>query len=148
MNLEALAAEVAKPEYEGLSDDEVAATLNSQTVTRTVSRFVNYRTMLADLGPEITLTVKGKIEAAAEVNPLLALIAPMLMPEAGGIDVGHPGTRAQIDALVAGGLFTADEATALKGMGEETITIGQSLGWGRAVWPGEVAEARRMNAND
>ncbi len=128
MDIAALKLELAKPAYAGLSDDAAAALINSTMLTRTVSKFVSYRTMLAEIGPALTVSIKGKLDAASATNPLIALVASMMSPGEGGIDVGNPTTIAQIQDLQTGGLFSADEATALLGMAHEQYSFATTFG--------------------
>jgi hypothetical protein len=119
MNYDALQAELAKPAYAGLSDQEAADVLNAETITETYSRFVSFRTLMAELTPEEYRSVRATFTAAAASDVLLADAQAAMAAEAGGIDFGHANTRALIDTL-----FAADAALAakLKGLGEHTVS--------------------------
>lgn len=124
-----LTDELARDVYAGMADAEAFAALTEKTSTRIVTTFATWRKMLADLGPTVTATVKAKVEAAAEGNPAVALALDMLgeYGDGGGLDIGHPNTRAVIDQLAAGGVLTVDEATAIKAMAEEPCSRADEL---------------------
>lgn len=129
--------------YGDMTDDEVAASLNAADRTLVVTTFATWRKLLADLGPTATPTIKGKIEAAAESNAAVAMTLDMLAEygEGGGLDLGHANTRAVIDQLATVEVLTADEAAAIKGVAEETISRAAELGL-PTIKPGYVAKAR------
>lgn len=116
--------------YSAMTDQEVADSLNAANRTQVVSTFATWRTLLAQVGPEVTATIKAKVDAAAAANPAIALAADMLKTysDGGGLDLGHAYTRAVIDSLVAAEVLTADEATALKGIAETQVSRAAELG--------------------
>lgn len=131
--------------YATMDAEKVAvslATVNRQNLS---SRFASWRTMLAELGPTATATVKAKLEGAAASNPALKLAADMLATyaEGGGLDVGNATTRGVVDSLVAAGVFTKEEAAAIKALGATVVSRADELGL-RDVTPGLVEEARRL----
>lgn len=153
MNYPILRSEIAndpmKRGYAAMTNAEVAASLNTADRTHVDSTFATWRKMLADLGPTVTATVKAKVEAAAEGNAAVAIALDMLgeYGDGGGLDLGHANTRAVIDQLAAGGVLTADEATAIKGIAEAVISRATELGLGE-VGAGHVARARsQINAS-
>lgn len=128
MNHPALAEELQKPAYATMTDAEAADYLNAETVPRIVSRFVNIRTMYAEIGPAETETIIAKLTSAAPENAVIARILSWLAPAEGGIDMGHTATRGYITQLHTAGLFTETERDALLALGEERISIAESLG--------------------
>lgn len=143
MNHQALAEELQKPAYAAMTDAEAADYLNTETVPRIVSRFVNIRTMYAEIGPTETETIIAKLTAAAPENAVIARILSWLAPVEGGIDMGHTATRGYITQLHSAGLFTEAERDALLALGEERISIADSLG-ATPLFEHDIAIARGM----
>lgn len=144
MDLQLLAAELAKPAYSEMNDQEAADALNALTVARPIQRFVSIRTMYADIGPETTETIVAKLTAAAATNPVIARVLSWMAPAEGGIDMGNSVTRAQVVGLCTAGLFTTAERDALLGMGEEIISIADSIGVGGIPLAHDVEHAREL----
>ncbi len=129
--------------YASMTDAEAAESLNMANRVVVTPTFCSWRSLLAALGPESTAAIKAKIEAAAQADAGLALALDMLgeYGEGGGLDMGHPNTRAVIDQLAAAEVLTAAEAVAIKSLGERTVSRAQELGLGR-VKVGHVHKAR------
>lgn len=127
MDYAALKAELAKPAYTGLTDAAARAALQSATVTRLRAYRATTRSLMADLGPTLADTILGKLETAAPTNKVIERTLKLLTPAEGGVDLGHPVTRAQMDAL-AGTVLTASEVAALKALGEETVLFIDTIG--------------------
>lgn len=130
-----LAAECA-----GKSDDEIADILNEPRFMAVKSRFITARTMLAELpGAGVIL---DKLESVASSVPEVKWSMKYLTGET-GIDVGHPGTIAQIDALSAGGVLTMAEAESLKNMALQPASRAELAGLG-VVSYNDVNKARAL----
>jgi len=130
MNYQALKTEIdtgpLAAECAGKSDDEIAAILNAPRFSMIRSRFVTVRTMLAELPG--TGAIVTKLDTAAESIPEVREALRYLRGET-GIDIGHPGTIAQLDALAAGEVLTLEEATGLKSMALQPASRADILGW-------------------
>lgn len=126
-------------ECAGKSDAEVAAILNAPHAPGVRPRFVTGRTILAEIAAGADIL--DKLEAAAPNIPPLKWAMRFLIGEA-GIDIGHPGTRAQITALAAAGVITEPERDALLSMGETTMSRAELAGFG-SITPGDVSRALR-----
>lgn len=61
----------------------------------------------------------------------------------GGLDLGHPHTRASIDALVTKGTLSAEQAALLKTVGERPVSRAVEI-WGWGVSEYDVAKARAL----
>lgn len=147
MNFDELAVEVAKPAYKGLSDDATANAINAATVTRRRPYYPSARTLLAVIGPTKTEGLMGYLRANLPTVHAILLQPGAVDGSAGGLDVSLDTTRAFLDQFVAGQLLTQEEADAIKALADETVPLRETLGWGRNVWAGEVADARRINAH-
>ena len=126
-------------EYAGGTDEAIAAVLNRSDIIAACERFVSARTILAEVpaGAEIL----DKLEAAATTIPGVKWAMKFLQTET-GIDVGHATTRAQIDALVSGGVLTETEGGALKNLALKACSRAEITGFG-AVTAGDVSRALR-----
>lgn len=129
------------PANAGLSDVDVAAWCNALSVTRQIEFMFTVRTAMSSLGPVLADSVLTKLEAAATQNQILERTLNMMQPSEGGIDLGHPATRAQIDALVLGSVLTQVEADALKELGTELISPALNAGLGE-IAKEHIAHAR------
>lgn len=133
-------AEIAKPEYAGLTDAQIATALRAVTATRVVEKMLTSRGLYAEVGPTVAETILQKLEGAAQVEGPYKLVltraVDWLNAYAGGIDVGNVYTREMLDTLVTATVLTAEEAAALKDCANETYSpfVG--------VFEGDVAAAR------
>lgn len=152
MNYVALAAELANdpaslgyaPLVADNNDEALAAMLNEKRYTAPVSRLVNARTMMAELGAIAAATILDKMEAAASINP--AIKWAMFYLKSDGLDVGHPQTQGQLDALAAAGVLTPAEAEATKALANAQISRAEQLfGVNTTVTAGDVSIALRGN---
>lgn len=128
--------------------EEAAAALNALTVTRVLPEMlVTERTLYGRLGPEMGEEILQRLDAAAEsespMAPVIARTRGWLRPGEGGIDLAHPATRVQVQALGDGGVLTAEQAAALLAMAEETVSPAQAAGLG-VVRLGDVLTARAL----
>lgn len=83
------------------------------------------------------------LEAAAESNPVVERALKWLEPAQGGIDVGHPTTRAMLDSLVTAGAITSQSAALVKAAGERLVSRAVELGIPE-VLDGHVVSAREL----
>lgn len=132
-----LAAELA-----GKSDNEIADVLNDTSrFTLVKERFITARTLLAELGPTVGASVLDKLEAVSAVSSPVKWAMKFLATD--GIDMGHAGTRAQMDALAQAGALTAEEAEAVKAIAEQPASRAEILGWGSVSY-NDVNAARSL----
>ena len=121
------------------NDNGIAVALSAPSTQRAPTmRFVNARTVLAEAGM-LGVAVLGKIEgfvratlpegtpAEAVGLQIAARYALRFVESAEGIDIGHPTTRAMLDALVPMGVLAQAEADAVKALGERTLTLGEVI---------------------
>lgn len=80
--------------------------------------------LYARVGAAVASSVLAKLDALSAASRAVKDSTSWLVPANGGIDLGHPGTRAMIDQLatVPGG-FTAEEAATLKGLAERKPVV-------------------------
>jgi len=138
--LEALAEELRKPEYAGLSDEQTAAAVNNKVVT------------VRELVP--TWKVKQHaIEngyyaaiALASDNPLCVNVLAWIDDQAGKIqslDMDSPSTAAMCSGLVQAGLMTEAQKDSLLALADNSIRWVDHVGIGE-VGIGYVRAARLM----
>lgn len=141
MNLKQLAALIGTmPGYSAQTPTaDVVAWLREEIETPMPSRFVTALTILSEL-PLLADSILGKLRAAAEQNESVYWAVEALRAQ--GLDVCDPVTQARIDYLAAGEapLFTAEEATALKGMGRQTVTRWSTVGGHDTATDGSVTD--------
>lgn len=139
-NMAKLKTELALPAYTGLTDAQVLAALNDPAANTPAiigSRHVNFRAVLAEV--DGAGAILDKLETAAATIPDVKWALLGIKSDT-GIDIGHAKTRAQVDALVAGGVLTTTEGAALKDMAP-TISRAQQIGLG-TVTAGDVQYVR------
>lgn len=114
--------------YASMTDEQVAASLNNldRPVTRPTP--VTAKSLMALLDPATAATILDKLEAAASSNSAVKWILSFIQGDAEGVDLGHPNTRAQIDALAVAGVLTADEASLLKSLADSLVSRAEELG--------------------
>lgn len=92
-----------------------------------VDVYIDRRGIYAAFGPTDGLSIVGGIKAAAASEspfaPVIAEALTWLSPAEGGVNLGHPGTRAMLDALAAAGAITSDHAADLKALAERPATV-------------------------
>jgi hypothetical protein len=141
MDYQALKAEIdAHPEWVGFSDNAIADLLNAKTLTSVQSRFVTARSILAEIADGAAIL--DALESASAMVPAVKWAMVYLKGET-GVDVGYPSTRAQLDALVAGGVLTEAQAEAVKGMALLPSSQAEFLGLGSISY-NDVNVARAM----
>lgn len=143
MNYHALKDEIESgplaQECSGKSDGEIADILNDRRFAGVKSRFVTARTILAEVPGGAAIL--DKLEAAAPAIPDLKWAMRFIAGET-GIDIGHAGTRANLEALAATGVITADEALALLQMAYTAMSRAEIAGIG-TITHQDVAQALR-----
>lgn len=117
--------ELLQPQYAGLSDNEAADLLNAPVHRSVKSTFITARSILAYTpnGADIL----DKLERAAGMVSAVKWAMKFIESDS-GIDIGHPATRAQVDALVAAGGLTADEGESLKALGLQPTSRAELIG--------------------
>jgi hypothetical protein len=98
---------------------DMAVEYNRTHVEAAAERFVSIRTIQAEI-PEAA-TILDKLEAAAAIVPDVKW-AMRVLNLGESIDIAYPATVAQINALVAVSILTADEANALLNLALQPTT--------------------------
>jgi hypothetical protein len=154
MDLAAIKTEIAKPEYDGLSDGAVADLLNAKTVTRSrlvptwevkkhaiENQYWSAIVMATEPGNPLAIPAESLVTVRG-----LAIAARDWIDDASGkistIDFALVSVQTLVGGLVASGLVTQPQATALSALGSETVA------WPKAnnlpeIGIGLVANARR-----
>lgn len=131
MNIDALKEEIAKPEYTGMSDQEIAAAINAKTVTR--SRLVETWEVKKKAIEDgyWALIVIGS-EASNQVLQVRGLCISALAwlddPKIATIDFTLQSTQMMVGGLVQSGIATQEQAEALLALGTETVSFASTLG--------------------
>ena len=131
--------------YALMSDAEVAEVLNKRMRTRPVMRFCNLRTVAAVLDDVEYTTVKAVLATAAQYSERVKDMLHFLsLPcdeqgSTGGLDFGHPATRAFIQSLP----ISESVKQKLLALGEQRCSRAEELGLG-TVTEGHVQSARKM----
>lgn len=121
------------------TDSEIAAVLNFPQIAGTQSRFITARTILAEIANGAAIL--DKLEGAAPAIPPLKWAMRFLTGET-GIDIGHDGTRQNIQMLAAAGVLTSGEAADLLALADCTVSLADQAGFG-TVTAGDVSRAQR-----
>jgi hypothetical protein len=118
---------------------EIVAWLREEVSAPVPSRFVTALTILSEL-PLLADSILGKLRAAAAQNESVYWAVEALRGQ--GLDVCDPVTQARIDYLSSAevSLFTAEEASALKGMRNQTATRLAALGGSPSDEDGYIAQ--------
>lgn len=124
------------PEYEGMTDAEVAADLNAEYQAPNEYMLTDVR-LAAVIGTVKTVTIIGAFKAQGD--PVSLWIVDKLATT--GLDVGNPEAPAFIQPLVTAGVVTQAEADGILALGKRTTTKAQELGLGE-VKDYHVTEAR------
>jgi len=143
MNFATLKTLIESGDNAAKTDAQVTEWLNTPSIIRMKEFMLTVRTAMSELGPVMADTVLNKLEAVAAADSVVARTLAMMQPSEGGIDCGHAATRAQIDALQTAGVLNSTEASALKALGEETISPATNAGLGEITAP-QVNYARTL----
>ncbi|MFQ5433932.1 MAG: hypothetical protein ACE5FD_03565 [Anaerolineae bacterium] len=130
MNYKALKAEIINDPlnrgYSAMTDQQIIDSL-TKTIDRVIvgPKVVGALGIMREIGPSKGASILDKLESAAASNSTLKWVMKELTMS--GIDMGHPVTRAQIDALVTAGVLTASDGAALKSIAEKTVSRAEEL---------------------
>ncbi len=126
MNLELLKVELAKPEYEGLSDQEAANAINAKTVTvrKPVPTWqVMQYAIEQGIWPKIVLIREDTEQADLVLRGLcISAVSWIDNPRIQTIDVDLPKVQEMLGGLVAYTIATQEQAAAIVAMGSVTVS--------------------------
>lgn len=138
MDYVVLKNELTDPRYTGLSNTEIADKLNEKIAQVPTTRMVTARAIMAELGPTMGATILEKLSAVGATIPAVKW-AMIFLQQDSGIDLGHPSTQAQLDALQSAGVLTDAEVLGLKHMALRDISrCEQIFGLNTAVGAGDI----------
>lgn len=148
MNLTALATEINSgplglgyAAYLPDAPGEVCELINGETLTAHQSRMISWRGLYSSygLGRALAASVLAKIRAAADQDQAMYDVKMMIYTTE-GMDIGDPEALEMIDDLQSSGLFTPQEADALKRLSLRPISRAKQL-FGMAVTIDNLREA-------
>jgi hypothetical protein len=122
---DAIAADPAAKALADSGDDAgCAARLAAALPPAVATTYVNERGIFAAFtNPADAEAVMKGLEAVAQSNPVVRRALAWLAPNNGGIDLGHPGVRAMLDQLRAGGALTPAAVATLKALAERPAAV-------------------------
>lgn len=135
-----LSMEIAKPEYQGLDDRQIADAINAKTVPIVASKTIGIGSVLVALGANDGAAVLDRLEALAGTTP--AVKWAMRLLERGELDIGLEVTRQQIDTLCAANVMSEAQRDTIKALAEVRGPYAATLGFDRVIDPGDVVAAR------
>jgi hypothetical protein len=149
MDYAALKAEIGRPDYAGLSDEQIAAALNAP-YPRVVD--VSARAVRAVLTKRGGAWFKVGIASASATADMCWAAARMLYDaqregqEGQLFGTSDPdilaGISLGLSAMVGNGVLTDGDVKAVLDLAKGTTTRAAELGWERDINPGDVAAAR------
>ena len=100
----------------------LAAALNAEGLTDTVSRYITGRTILAecDDGENIIAALEGAGAASVAVRWMLGFLA-----KDSGMDIGNPKTLEKVDEMIAAQVWTAVQGDQLKALPVAPLLVTQ-----------------------
>lgn len=148
----ALKAEIAKPAYAAMTDDQIADAINTGTVTdERPTSGADIGAMWARRGVLGVARERAQRAALTPAQRATAWTAIEMVTQNGfaGFDPTVPAQRAalvtMLDSFVTDTIMSAADKTATLAALSRMRTIAQSLGWtNERIWPADVAAARKM----
>jgi hypothetical protein len=135
-----LAIQEIYPGDDRLTDSEVDnawTILSKQYTTVPKKSFITYRTIAQIVASPVSLeTISATIKATMPTIHIMLTQVGDTDGSAGGIDISHPATAAQIDTLAAAGLFTQAQCDEIKSLGYKN-----TLNW-PGILPSDIRRAR------
>jgi hypothetical protein len=148
MNYSPLVEELKLPEYQGLSDQQAADAINAKLVpVRSVVETWQVKQFLIEqsIWPALKLTAQNT-QIPGVVRGLCISVVDWVDDAAGKVrtvDLDLPSVVQMVAGLVASGLATSEQATALLAKGDQEVPWPQANGL-PAIGAGHVRSAREM----
>lgn len=143
MDYTILAAELAKPEYDGLSDQDAADVLNAQTVTTRQPVGIGLLMAAAyttGLYPRL-IAAQWDPDTPVELRAVVVSLLDIKAARFETVDMDDPVVESMFGALQAAGLLDDDERAVFDGLGNAAMSRAAQLGLGY-VAAGDVQQAR------
>lgn len=144
-----ISEELSKPEYAGLTDDQVVAAINAATATidRPIEAVAVKRyLMVVGKWPRIAALAKGLV-TGSESETLTAVALLEALDNMPSFDFTVPAYKAacqaNLAACVSAGLMDQAHRDAIEAMSRPTVPLSQILGFRDGVPLGQVTMARR-----
>ena len=151
----ALKIEIAKPAYNGLTDEQIAAAINAATTTAAAD------ITGSDARRELLFTANndwGKLVGVADgwitagVPAAIRLRAVQMRDLfltdsqfATANSTRYTAFLAAVDQLITDTVMSAAGKTALVALARKTVSLAESMGWPSGIGPGDIAAARNWN---
>ena len=147
MPLNSLASEIALPAYAGMSDQQIADTVNAKTVSvrRPVPTWLVRQTAIE--GGYWPLLVEARESTTPAVRALAITVLAWVDDQSGtiqSVDMDRPAVVGMRAALVQAGICSQAEAAALSALADASIPWTESVGLGE-VGVGLIQNARRLS---
>jgi hypothetical protein len=148
MDLQVLHSELVNDplnfQYSIKTAQECADMMNTQDQKKSKSQMITFRGLYEarNLGPTMASSVLAKIRSQSGTDQIMYDVEKMLYSER-GMGVGESSAQAMVDFYTTGGLFTTQEANALKAIGISYQSRAAALGLSE-VTESDVVEARAM----
>ena len=144
MDLKALREEILKPEYDGMSNEALAAALEVKTVTR--ARVVptwEVKKQAIEQGYWAAIVIASEpTNEVVEVRGLaISALAWLDDPKIETIDFGLASTQTLVGGLVLTTLITQEQGDALIALGSETVSFASTVG-AATIEPGDIRDAK------
>ena len=148
MNLAALSAKIAEPQYRGLSDQLVADAVNGLRVTvrRPVPTWQVRQTAIE--GGYWPALIEARESTTPAVRALAVTVLAWIDDQSGTIqtvDMDRPAVVNMRAALVQAGICSQAQADALSALADVSIPWWESVGLIEAVGIGNIINARRLS---
>ena len=142
---DAVKADALGLDWPKMTDDELAASINAATVSRRrlvplweLHRLAIEAGFLLAVESAAESHAKAEVQAAARVA-----LRYMNNPRFDHLDLDLVATETMLDALVAGGVLSAEQKTAIDALANETVPLNVSLGL-PPILPGHIQKSRAL----
>lgn len=119
MDYAILATELQQPQYAGLTDAEIVATLNATTQERQAVPIAILQSTAMDIG--VYTAIRTAVLAASTPDDLRAVCQTVLdlaQARFDTVDLDSPGSVAMFAALLAAGVITAEQAATIDSLAD------------------------------
>lgn len=127
--------------YAGMTNAQVADSLNTQNRAIQRSRFVTARTLLNELVPTDAAAILDALNSATASNSVVKWAFSFLTSDS-GIDVAAPNTALMLTSLVTSGVLTQSQSDAITALGNVTVSRSTEIGFDRVVTVEDVVRVR------
>lgn len=145
MDFSALAVEIAKPEYEGLTDQQIADLLNAKQISKpraTPCWEVQKLAIESGYWASIVIAAEPGSGVPVEVRGLcISCLAWINNPRIETIDLSLSSAQGMVTGLQQAGIITEQQATTLLQLGAEQVSYSGTIGFPK-LGPHHIGQAR------